>query len=91
VSIGGFLQYDSGIGWGTILRSGDLNSDDSGNSSVSNGVGSDYFAIEVFNSGSYDNENINLLTSLGWEEIEAQVSSLSDSGITFSLTASRIF
>ena len=90
-SLGGFLQYDSDVGWGTILRSGDLNEDGSGNNSVSNGVASDYFAIEVFNSRSYDNLNLSVQTSFGWEEIEVQSSSLSSSGLTFSATVTKLF
>lgn len=90
-SLGGFLQYDSGIGWGTTLRSGDLNEDGSGNNSVSNGVASDYFAIEVFNSRSYDSLDLCVQTSFGWEEIEVQSSSLSSSGLTFSATVTKLF
>jgi hypothetical protein len=90
-SLGGFLQYDSGIGWGTTLRSGDLNEDGSGNNSVSNGVASDYFAIEVFNSRSYDNLDLSVQTSFGWEEIEVQSSSLSSSGLTFSASVTKLF
>jgi len=93
VSFGGLLQYDSSIGWGAILRTGDLNEDGSGNNSVSNGVASDYFAIEVYNSRSYDNFNLNVQTSLGWEEIEVQSSSSPyfESGLTFSATVTKIF
>ena len=90
-SLGGFLQYDSGIGWGTTLRSGDLNEDGSGNNSVSNGVASDYFAIEVLNSRSYDNLNLSVQTSFGWEEVEVQSSSLSSSGLTFSAAVTKLF
>ena len=77
ISLGGFLQFDSGIGWGSILRTGDLNEDGSGNNSVSNGIASDYFAMEVFNSRSYGNLNLDVQTSFGWEEVEVQSSSLS--------------
>ena len=90
ISLGGFLQYNSGIGWGSILRTGDLNEDDSGNNSVSNGVASDYFAIEVFNSRSYDSLNLDIQTSLGWEEVEVQSSSTSESGMTFSATITKL-
>ena len=75
-SLGAVLQYDSGIGWGSILRTGELNEDGSGNNSVSNGVASDYFAIEVFNCRSYDIQSLLVQTSLGWEEIKVQSSSL---------------
>jgi hypothetical protein len=91
VSIGGFLQYDSVIGWGALLRSGDLNKDGSGNNSVSNGVASDYFAIEIFNSRSYNNSNLEVQTSLGWEEIEVQSLSLSNNGLTFSASVTKLF
>ena len=90
-SFGGLLQNDNGIGWGSILRSGDLNEDGSGNNSVSNGVASDYFAIEVFNSLSYDNLDLSVQSSIGWEEIEVQSSSLSSSGLTFSSTVTKLF
>jgi len=90
ISLGGFLQYNSGIGWGSILRTGDLNEDDSGNNSVSNGVASDYFAIEIFNSRSYDSLNLDIQTSLGWEEVEVQSSSTSESGMTFSATITKL-
>ena len=85
-----FLQYDSGIGWGSILRTGKLNEDGSGNNSVSNGVASDYFAIEVFNSRSYDNHK-DVKLPLGWEEIEVQSSFFSDNGLTFSATVNKLF
>ena len=91
VSLGGFLQYNSGVGWGTLLRSGDLNEDGSGNNSLSNGVASDYFAIEVFNSRSYDMQNLEVQTSLGWEEIETNTPSLSNSGLTFSANVTKLF
>ena len=91
ISLGGFLQFDSGIGWGSILRTGELNEDGSGNNSVSNGMASDYFAMEVFNSRSYDNLNLDVQTSFGWEEVEVQSSSSSESGITFSATVTKLF
>ena len=91
VSAGGFIQYDSGIGWGAILRSGDLNEDGSGNNSVSNGVTSEYFAIEVFNSRSYDNLNLEFYTSVGWEEVSNKSLLNSDEGITYSLSVDKHF
>jgi hypothetical protein len=91
VSAGGFIQYDSGIGWGAILRSGDLNEDGSGNNSVSNGVTSEYFAIEVFNSRSYGNLNLEFYTSVGWEEVSNKSLLNSDEGITYSLSVDKHF
>ena len=90
-SLGGFLQYDSGIGWGTTLRSGDLNEDGSGNNSVSNGVVSDYFAIEVSNSRFYESYNLTVFTSLGWEKIETFVQTKTSKGMTFDLGITRNF
>ncbi len=73
------------------MRHGDINEDGSGNNSVSNGMASDYFAMEVFNSRSYDNLNLDVQTSLGWEEVEVQSLFLSESGITFSATVTKLF
>ena len=85
------LQYDSVLVGGRFSGTGDLNEDGSGNNSVSNGVASDYFAMEVFNSRSYDNLNLDVQTSFGWEEVEVQSSSSSESGITFSATVTKLF
>jgi hypothetical protein len=91
VSAGAFLQFDSGVGWGSILRTGDLNEDGSGNNSVSNGVASDYFALEVFNDRSYPDLNLDVHTALGWEEIDVTNSSKSENGLIFSLSLSKTF
>ena len=42
------IAKENGIGWGSILRTGNLNEDGSGQSSVSNGVATDYFSIRCF-------------------------------------------
>jgi hypothetical protein len=91
VSAGAFLQFDSGVGWGSILRTGDLNEDGLGNNSVSNGVASDYFALEVFNDRSYPDLNLDVHTALGWEEIDVTNSSKSENGLIFSLSLSKTF
>jgi hypothetical protein len=91
ISLGGYFQNDSGVGWGSILRTGDLNEDGIGSNSVSQGIASDYFAMEVFNSRSYDKISLDVQTSLGWEEIEVKSISLSKSGITFSATVTKLF
>ena len=91
LSIGGFLQYNNGVGWGSIVRSGDLNEDGIGNNSVSHGVASDYFAIEVFNSRSYTNQNLDVFTALGWEEVDVSSSTASENGLIFSLTLTKLF
>jgi hypothetical protein len=90
-SLGGLFQYNSGIGWGGIFRSGHLNEDNSGNNSVSNGASSDYFSIEVFNNRSYPRLDLEVQTSLGWEDIKDSVSTNSESGLTFSASLTKLF
>ena len=90
-SIGGFLQRNSGIGWGSVIRLGHLNEDATGSSSVSNGIGSDYFSIEVSNSRFYETYNLSVYSSLGWEKIENFVQSNTNEGITFDLAITRNF
>ena len=89
--MGGYFQNDSGVGWGSILRTGDLNEDGIGNNSVSQGIASDYFAIEVFNSRSYSDLNLDVYTVLGWEEVEASSGSASENGLTCSLSLTKLF
>ena len=91
ISLGGYFQNNSGVGWGSILRTGDLNEDGTGNNSVSHGVASDYLAIEVFNSRSYANLNLDVYTALGWEEVEFSSGSASENGLTFSLSLTKLF
>lgn len=91
ISLGVYLELNSNVGWGSILRIGDLNEDGSGNNSVSNDVATDYLAIEVFNSRSYDGYDLEVQTSLGWEEVEVQSSSLSKSGLTISAAVTKLF
>jgi hypothetical protein len=91
VSAGGFIQYDSGIGWGAILRSGDLNEDGLGNNSVSNGVAIDYFSIELFRSRVYDKTDMKVFTSIGWEECSNKLNSNSDDGISYCIFLNKTF
>jgi hypothetical protein len=89
LSIGGLLLYNSGIGWGTTIRNGNLNEDGTGNNSVSNAMATDYFSVEVFNSRSYKELNLDVYTSLGWEDLDT--SSFSDTGLTFNLSLTKLF
>ena len=79
------------MGWGGTLRSGDLNEDGQGVSSVSNGSATDLFSIEVYNSLLYDNRNVELKTSLGWESLKSSASSSKNEGLTAYLSLTRIF
>ena len=85
LSLGSILQLNNDIAFGSVFRSGNLNSDGSGRNSVSNAKKSEYSAIEVFNSIAFDKHYLKLETSLGWEEIS------SDSGLTFFASVSKHF
>ena len=84
------LQRKDGIGWGATIRTGDLNEDGSGQSSVSNGVTTDYFSIDVFNARSYPQYGLSVHTSLGWESLQPQ-GSKKDDGLSGFLSMTRTF
>ena len=90
MSIGGVLQRDNGIGWGTILRTGNLNEDGGGQSSVSNGIATDYFSIDVFNSRKYPAYGLSVNTSFGWESLKP-AGGKTDDGLVGYLTLTRAF
>ena len=89
-SFGGVLQKESGIGWGATLRAGDLNEDGGGQSSVSNGVATDYFSIDVFNSRKYPAYRLSVNTSFGWESLKP-AGAKKDDGLAGYLTLTRTF
>ena len=70
LSLGGILLSDDGIGWGGSLRTGKLNEDGAGSSSVSNGHSTDLLSFEVYNSRVYPDHNLEVKTSLGWESLQ---------------------
>ena len=88
--IGGLLQRKDDIGWGATIRTGDLNEDGSGQSSVSNGVATDYFSINVFNARQYPKYGLSVHTSLGWESLNV-VGGSKDDGISAFLSLTRTF
>ena len=90
LSIGGVLQRDNGIGWGTILRTGNLNEDGGGQSSVSNGIATDYFSIDVYNSRQYPVYGLSVNTSFGWESLKP-ADGKTDDGLVGYLTLTRSF
>jgi len=100
LSIGGLLQRKDGIGWGATLRTGDLNAGPlrnapphqggTGTSSVSNGVTTDYFSIDLFNARSYPQYGLSVHTSLGWESLQPQ-GSKKDDGLSGFLSLTRTF
>jgi len=90
-SLGGILLSDDGIGWGGTLRTGKLNEDGVGSSSVSNGHSTDLSSLEVYNSRVYPDHNLEFRTSLGWESLKPDHSLLKNEGLTASLSLTRIF
>ena len=100
LSLGGLLQRKDGIGWGATLRTGELNAGplrnspphqgSTGTSSVSNGVTTDYFSIDLFNARRYPQHGLSVHTSLGWESLQPQ-GSKKDDGLSGFLSVTRTF
>lgn len=91
LSIGGLRLNNNGSGWGMNVRTGDLNEDGSGGNSVSNGIATDYFSVEVFNALVKDKSNIKVYTSIGWVQCTNRLSSTSDEGISYHFSLNKIF
>jgi hypothetical protein len=72
------------------MRTGILNEDDSGQSSVSHGVATDYFSIDVFNSRKYPAYGLSVNTSFGWESLQP-ADGMTDDGLAGYLTLTRAF
>jgi hypothetical protein len=90
ISIGGILQRSDGIGWGATLRTGELNEDGNSQNSVSNGVTTDYFSIDLFNARIYPKYGLSVHTSLGWESLQPQ-GSKKDDGLSGFISMTRTF
>ena len=91
LSFGGILLSDDGIGWGGTIRTGKLNEDGTGSSSVSNGQSTELFSIEIHNSRVYSDHNLEVKTSLGWESLEFGNSITDNDGLIANLSFTRIF
>ena len=91
LSLGMILQKDDGIGWGGTLRTGKLNEDGTGGSSVSNGHSTDLLSIEVYNSRVYPDYDMEVKTSLGWERLKPDNSLAKNEGLTAYLSLTRLF
>ena len=63
------LQDNNDVGWGAILRSGDLNKGGSKRSSVADAF-TDYLSFDVFNTRQYRQHGLSVHTSIGWESLE---------------------
>jgi hypothetical protein len=91
LSLGGVLQKENGIGWGTTIRTGKLNEDGAGtNSSVSSSTSTDYFSVDVFNSRKYPAYGLSVNTSFGWESLQL-AGTKKDDGLAGYLTLTRTF
>jgi hypothetical protein len=100
LSLGGLLQKKDGIGWGVTLRTGELNTvplrnapphqASIGSNSVSNGITTDYFSIDLFNARRYSQHGLAVHTSLGWESLRPN-GGQKDDGLSGFLSLSRIF
>jgi hypothetical protein len=91
LSLGGVLQKENGIGWGTTIRTGKLNEDGAGtNSSVSSSTSTDYFTFDIFNSRKYPAYGLSVNTSFGWESLKS-AGGKKDDGLAGYLTLTRTF
>ena len=91
LSLGGILLSDDEIGWGGTLRTGKLNEDGAGRSSVSNDHSTDLLSLEIYNHRVYPNHNLEVRTSFGWESLKPDHSLPKNEGLTASLSLTRIF
>jgi hypothetical protein len=73
------------------LRTGKLNEDGAGSSSVSNSHSTDFLSFEINNSMTFPSKNVELQALLGWESLDFSNSRAKDEGIICSLIISRIF
>ena len=90
LSVGGVLQREDGIGWGTNLRSGKLNEDGAGRNSVSDRSSTDYFSFDLFNARQYHKYGLSVHTSLGWESLQPK-GGQKDEGLSGFLSMTRTF
>ena len=78
------------IGWGATLRTGKLNEDGSDRNSVSDNTNTDYFSFDIFNARQYEQYDLSVHTSLGWESLQPQ-GKLQDDSLTGSVVLTRQF
>ena len=91
LSLGGILLAHDGIGWGGTFRTGKLNEDGVGPSSVSNGHSTDLLSFELYNSRVYADHNFEVTTSFGWESLKSDHSLAKNEGLTASFSLTRLF
>ena len=84
------MQRKDGIGWGATIRTGDLNEDGNEENSVSNGVTTDYFSIDLFNARQYPQQGLSAYTSISWESLDI-IGGSKDDGFSAFLSLTRTF
>ena len=91
LSLGVILLQGHEVGWGGMLRTGVLNEDGAGTSSVSNGCATDMLSVEVYNSRTFPDHDLEVTTSLGWESLKIDNSLAKNNGLTAYFSLKRIF
>lgn len=90
VSVGGFLLKEDGVGWGGTLRTGVLNEDASGRSTVSDSSSTVYSSFDIFNSRQIPLHGLAVYASMGWESLELK-GVQKNNGLSVFLSLTRIF
>ena len=91
MSLGALYLNNNGTGLGINIRSGDINEDGTGKSSVSNGIAIDYLSVELFHSRVYHRYDMKVFTSIGWEERSNKLNFNSDEGISYYISLNKTF
>ncbi len=90
LSFGSLFMKKDGISLGGIIRTGDLNEDGAGESSVSNSEVTNYTAFEFYNYTEPADLDISIHSSIGWESIKSKVTRTNESFTAF-LSLTRLF
>ena len=90
LSIGGLFLRDDHMGWGGIIRKGELNEDGIGQNTVSNGTATKYSSVEIYNYTEPKDLDISIYSSIGWESQKSKVTSM-DEGITAFISLTHLF
>ena len=70
LSLGGLIVRDNGIGWGSVLRIGELNKDGRSEQQCIGKYFIRLFFVEIFNARQYPVYDLAVHTSIGWESLQ---------------------
>ena len=84
------LLKEDGVGWGGTLRTGVLNEDASGRSTVSYSTSTVYSSFDIFNSRQIPLHDLAVYASMGWESLEPK-GVQKNNGLSGFLSLTRIF